>query len=104
MKKILKRVIQRFAFVGRGDSWVPSPLAGEGQGEGKNSGNESIHPNEKRWNILCLRLGIRRRGCYCCVPDSRNFSCTQMFSKVSGDTPRRSARARTSADKTLSTA
>ena len=28
-------------------SWVPSPLAGEGQGEGKSSGNESTHPNEK---------------------------------------------------------
>src|SRR2546430_1401547 len=39
--------IQRFAFVRRGRSWVPSPLAGEGQGEGKSSGNESTHPNEK---------------------------------------------------------
>src|SRR5438034_6174191 len=39
--------LQRFAFVRRGRSWVPSPLAGEGQGEGKSSGNESTHPNEK---------------------------------------------------------
>ena len=39
--------LQRFAFVRRGRSWVPSPLAGEGQGGGKSSGNESTHPNEK---------------------------------------------------------
>ena len=39
--------LQRFAFVRRSRSWVPSPLAGEGQGEGKSSGNESAHPNEK---------------------------------------------------------
>src|SRR5204862_1835144 len=39
--------LQRFAFVRRSRSWVPSPLAGEGQGEGKSSGNESTHPNEK---------------------------------------------------------
>src|SRR5216117_3830777 len=42
-----KNALQRFAFVRRGRSWVPSPLAGEGQGEGKSSGNESTHPNEK---------------------------------------------------------
>jgi hypothetical protein len=28
-------------------SWVPSPLVGEGQGEGKRSDNEPTHPNEK---------------------------------------------------------
>src|SRR5438034_9451856 len=39
--------LQRFAFVRRGRSWVPSTRAGEGQGEGKSSGNESTHPNEK---------------------------------------------------------
>src|SRR5437762_9716309 len=50
------RNIQRFAFVRRGRSWVPSPLAGEGQGEGKSSGNESTHPNEK-----CCKLRKKRR-------------------------------------------
>src|SRR5438046_2602370 len=45
-------ILQRFAFVRRGRSWVPSPLAGEGQGEGKSSGNESTHPNEKCCNRL----------------------------------------------------
>src|SRR5881396_532934 len=44
--------LQRFAFVRRGRSWVPSPLAGEGQGEGKSSGNESTHPNEKCCSLL----------------------------------------------------
>src|SRR5437762_9753347 len=44
-------ILQRFAFVRRGRSWVPSPLAGEGQGEGKSSGNESTHPNEKCCNL-----------------------------------------------------
>ena len=39
--------LKRFALVWRGRSWVPSPLAGEGQGEGKSGGNESTHPNEK---------------------------------------------------------
>src|SRR5438067_8835685 len=45
-------ILQRFAFVRRGRSWVPSPLAGEGQGEGKSSGNESTHPNEKCCNAM----------------------------------------------------
>src|SRR5437762_3512321 len=49
-------ILQRFAFVRRGRSWVPSPLAGEGQGEGKSSGNASTHPNEK-----CCR-GYPRRS------------------------------------------
>src|SRR5438046_10437443 len=40
-------ILQRLACVRRGRSGVPSPLAGEGQGEGKSSGNASTHPNEK---------------------------------------------------------
>src|SRR5437773_8377054 len=51
--------LRRFAFVRRGRSWVPSPLAGEGQGEGKSSGNESTHPNEK-----CCKKGIRVKSTY----------------------------------------
>src|SRR5436190_15092320 len=34
-------------------SWVPSPLAGEGQGEGKSGGNASTHPNEKCCSNPC---------------------------------------------------
>jgi hypothetical protein len=44
-----KLKLQQFAFVGGGCSWVPSPLVGEGQGEGKSNNNESIHPKERRW-------------------------------------------------------
>ena len=50
--------LKRFAFVWRGRSWVPSPLAGEGQGEGKSGGNESTHPNEK----CCKKAGLRWAG------------------------------------------
>src|SRR5437773_3246763 len=50
--------LRRFAFVRRGRSWVPSPLAGEGQGEGKSSGNESTHQNEKCCKEMLTPLHI----------------------------------------------
>src|SRR5437773_1786465 len=58
--------LRRFAFVRRGRSWVPSPLAGEGQGEGKSGGNASTHPNEK----CCKQQGGNMRR----LPSSRHRS------------------------------
>src|SRR5213078_3661163 len=57
-------LLQRFAFVRRGRSWVPSPLAGEGQGEGKSSVNESTHPNEKCCSVFSRAPLGRREEVY----------------------------------------